>query len=145
MTQHSKTTRRKFLKQVAAASAAAWAIPDFVPATALGKDGKAAPSDRLVVGCIGTGGQGTGNALRFAGFKDVQVVAVCDVDAGHRSAAQQRINKKYGNKDCKAYKDFRDLLKQDGIDVVSIATPDHWHALTAVAAAKAGKHIYCEK
>jgi predicted dehydrogenase len=145
MTRHAPTTRRTFLKQVAAASAAALAIPEFVPATALGKDGKAAPSDRLVVGCIGTGGQGTANALRFASFKDVQVVAVCDVDAGHRKAAQGKINQKYGTKDCKAYLDFRDLLKRDDIDVVSIATPDHWHALTAVAAARAGKHIYCEK
>jgi predicted dehydrogenase len=81
----------------------------------------------------------------FLGQPDVQVVAVCDVDQKHLKRAQQQINKKYGNNDCAAYDDFRDLLARDDIDAVMIATPDHWHAIIAIAAARAGKHVYLEK
>ncbi len=139
------TTRRHFLRQSTAASAAAIGFPYIVPATALGKGGRAAPSERIVMGCIGTGGQGRGNMGRFMSFDDVQVVAVCDVDANHRNQARDEVNKKYGNSDCAEFKNFQELLARRDIDAVSIGTPDHWHALTSIAAAKAGKDIYCEK
>jgi predicted dehydrogenase len=143
--------RRRFLEQTAAAVA----FPYVVSASALGKTDRPAPSERITLAGIGVGGQGLGNmtgndysekpAGGFLGQPDVQVVAVCDVDQNHLEQAQQQINKKYGNNDCAAFHDFRDLLSRDDIDAVMIATPDHWHALIAVAAAKAGKHIYLEK
>jgi len=120
-------------------------LPYFVPSSALGKDGSVAPSNRIVMGCIGTGGKGTGNMRWFMGRKTVQVVAVCDVDAKHRDRARGLVNKHYGNHACKAYTDFRELVARKDLNAVSIGTPDHWHALTSIAAAKAGMHVYCEK
>jgi predicted dehydrogenase len=137
------TTRREFLKSSAVA-AAAIGVPYFVPATSLGK-GRAAPSDRIVMGAIGTGGQGKGIMRRFLDFDDVQMVAVCDVDARQLKGVKDGVDKKYGNGDCKEYRDFRELVARNDIDAVTVTTPDHWHALCSVAAANAGKHIYCEK
>ena len=88
---------------------------------------------------------GTGNMRSFLGQRDCQMVAVCDVDRKHRERAKAIVDKKYGNKDCQAYHDFRDLLARDDIDAVVVATPDHWHGVVAVAAAAAGKDIYGEK
>jgi predicted dehydrogenase len=133
------------LGRATAASVGVLGLSHIVPSSALGRDGTVAPSNRIVMGCIGTGGQGGGNMHAFMGNKDVQVVAVCDVDANHRNANRDAVNKHYGNTGCVAYKDFRDLVARKDIDAVSIATPDHWHALTSIAAAKAGKDIYCEK
>src|SRR5437867_3234386 len=82
------TTRRQFLKQAAGASAAVLGAPFFVPASVLGRDGKAAPGNRIVMGCIGTGGRGKGLLNAFLRFDDVQLVAICDVDAEHRSAGR---------------------------------------------------------
>lgn len=135
-----RVTRRQFLRQAAAVGA-----PLFVPAAALGRAGKAAASNRIVVGCIGTGGRGKGLLSAFMRMEDVQLVAVCDVDTEHRNAGRDQVNRKYGNSDCAAYNDFRELIGRKGIDAVIVATPDHWHALAAVAAVKAGKDVYCEK
>lgn len=141
----NKSTRRELLK-TAAVSAGAIGFPYIVPASALGKEeGTVAPSNRIVFGCIGTGGQGRGNMNRFMNFPEVQVVAVCDVDAQHRQAAMEEVNRKYGNQDCRAYKDFRELVARPDIDVVSIGTPDHWHGLTSIAALNSKKDVYCEK
>jgi len=81
----------------------------------------------------------------FLGESDVQVVAVCDVDTDHRNQARDIVNERYGNKDCAAYNDFRELLARDDIDAVLTAVPDHWHALIGVMAARAGKDVYGEK
>lgn len=140
-----KTSRRQFLRSTTVASAGAIGFPYVVSSSALGKGGSVAPSNRIVMGTIGTGGKGTNNMNTFMKFPEVQMVAVCDVDAKHRNKAKQIVDKKSGNKDCKAYKDFRELIARKDIDAVSIGTPDHWHALTSVAAANAGKDIYCEK
>ena len=75
----------------------------------------------------------------------MQVVAVCDVDAGHRRGAQELVHAAYGGTGCAAYNDFYQVLQRDDVDTVLIATPDHWHAFIAIEAAKAGKDIYCEK
>jgi predicted dehydrogenase len=136
--------RREFLKQSARATAAIGA-PWIVPVSVFGVPGTVAPSDRIVLGLIGAGGMGQANASSFMNEPDVQLVAVCDVDQSHLSRATEIVNDKYGNADCCAYTDFRELLAHDGLDAVVIATPDHWHALAAIAAAKAGKDIYCEK
>jgi predicted dehydrogenase len=100
----------------------------------------ASANERLGVAFIGLGGMGSGHRDWFAQQPDVQVVGLCDVDASHLKAAQAK-----SPGDCFATSDFRELVGRDDVDAVVVATPDHWHALTAIAAAKAGKHIYCEK
>lgn len=140
-----KLNRRNFIKQTTALTAATVAFPHIIPASARGADGNVAPSNRTVLGCIGVGSQGTGNMRNFLRFKEVQVVAVCDVDRKHRRAAQNIVNQSYDNTDCDDHDDFRDLLARNDLDAVSIAVPDHWHAIPAIAAANRGLDIYAEK
>ncbi len=141
-------TRRDFLKGVAAAVAG----PSIVPPSALGEGGRPAPSDRILMGCIGVGGMGTGNMRSFLANSDVQVVAVCDVDETRRLTARRGLEQHYADqlqkgryKGCTTYNDFRELLAREDIHAVSIATPDHWHCLLGIAAAQAGKDMYIEK
>ena len=145
MKRQDRATRRQFLRRATAATAGALSLPYLVPSSVLGRAGAVAPSNQIVMGCIGTGGQGSGNMRAFMGQADVRVVAVCDVDRGHREGAKNAVDKHYGNQDCAAYNDFRELVARNDVDAVSIGTPDHWHALTSIAAAKAGMDIYCEK
>lgn len=126
-------------------AAGAIGFPYIVPASALGADGNTAPSNRINMGCIGVGSQGTGDMKGFLPHKDCHVVAVCDVDRGHRENAQNIVNSTYGNKDCKGYNDFRELLERDDLDAMLIAVPDHWHAIPAIATAKKGIDMYAEK
>ena len=121
------------------------AFPYIVASSALGKDGNVAASNRIVMGSIGVGGQGTGNMQAFLGRQDVQVAAVCDVVEQRRQKARDIVDQRYGDKGCAAYNDFRDVLARKDIDAVVITTQDHWHAVIAVAAARAGKDMYCEK
>jgi predicted dehydrogenase len=144
MSHSINPSRRDFLKHSAAVSAGVLAVPYFVPSKALGLGGEVAPSERIVLGSIGTGGRGRGLMSDWLGMNDVQVVAVCDVSDEHLAQGREIVNSKYGNQDCASYHDFRDLLDRE-LDAVCIATPDHWHALTSVAAANAGKDVYCEK
>ncbi len=137
--------RRRFLKRATFTAAGVIGFPCFVRSSALGKDGGVAPNSRITVGCIGVGGQGTNNMRAFMGRKEVQLVAVCDPDANRRSRARHLVNENYGNKDCAAYNDFRELVAREDIDVVSITTPPHWHAIPAIEAAKSGKDVFCEK
>lgn len=137
--------RRRFLKRAAGVAAGAIAFPYIVPSSALGKAGTVSPSNRVVVGCIGVGSQGRGVMQNFLHQDIAQVVAVCDVKANMREAARKRVDESYGNTGCAEYHDFRELLARDDIDAVMIATTDHWHVLTSLAAAKAGKDIYLEK
>ena len=120
-------------------SAVAAAVPMFVSSTAFGAN------DRIVMGCIGMGGQGRGDMGGFMGFKQVQVVAVCDVVGKHRDMAKASVDSRYRSKDCKAYNDFRDITTRKDIEAVLIATPDHWHAGISIEAMKNGKDVYCEK
>ena len=145
MANTTRHTRRKFLRHTTAGAAAAIAVPYFVPARVLGGAGGTPPSDRIVMGVIGTGGMGKANLDMFMNEPEVQMVAVCDVAAGHRQGAADMANKKYGNEDCKQFDDFRTLLENDDINAVVVATPDHWHALATIAALRAGKDVYCEK
>ena len=131
-------TRRHFLKTLAVSAAA----PLILPRRLFGAE---APSNMITVGCIGVGWQGGGNLDSLLALSDCRVIAVCDVDAAHLQEAVQKVNARYGNQDCKGYKDFRELIARDDIDAVAISTPDHWHAIQAIAAAKAGKDIFCEK
>jgi predicted dehydrogenase len=137
MASHPRVTRRQAL-QVALGAAA----PAFIPARLLGAD---APSKQIVMGFIGVGWMGEGNLNSFLGQKDCRVVAIADVDESHLKKAVDHVNEHYKNKDCKGYKDFRELVGRSDIDAVCISTPDHWHAIPAVEAARAKKDVYCEK
>ena len=140
------TSRRSFLRRGAAWAGAAAAGPWIVPARALGGDGTAAPSNRIAIGMIGVGSHGTGVNLKgFLGQADAQVVAVCDVDATRVQAAQRMVHERYGNRDCTAHRDFREVLARDDIDAVMVSTPDHWHVPISLAAMRAGKDVCCEK
>ncbi len=148
MARRGTFTRRGFLKGAAAAVAA----PYIVPASALGRMGWKPAGERITVGFIGIGNMGGGHLEGFLGDSDLQVVAVCDVDAVKRAHARERVEKHYAAereagtfKGCTEYHCFEDLLAREDIDAVLIAVPDHWHALVAVAACRAGKDVYCEK
>jgi len=140
--------RRGFLKGMTAAGVAA-ALPGgcarIVRPSVLGLGGRVAPSERIVMGSIGVGWQGGENMQGFLGNADVQVVAVCDVDKGHLNDAKRMVDQHYGNQDCQTYHDFRELIARGDLDAVAIALPDHWHAIPAIAAAKAGLDIHGEK
>ena len=141
-------SRRDFLKAAAVSAAAPIIVPSSVFA-------RPAPSDTLLLGCIGTGRQGQGNMqeLIYRGSEvGARVAAVCDVDSHRREDAQWLAEKIYplelgkgGGKGVAAYHDFRDLLARSDLDGVLIVTPDHWHGAMGVAAAEAGKDIYMEK
>ncbi len=148
MTQRTRVSRRTILK----GAAGALAVPYFVPASALGRGGWLPPSERIAVGFIGIGNMGGGHFDGFLGDNQLQVVAACDVRRDVREKRQKQANEKYAAdrqagtyKGCAAYNNYEDLLARDDIDAVLIAVPDHWHAIVACAAARAGKDIYCEK
>lgn len=141
-----RPNRRDFLK-TSAAAAAAGSVPFwFSLDRAIARDFKA-PSERPVVGCIGTGDRWNGvgpNALEFG-----DCVAVCDVDSNHATKGHKVVKeiqgKKGVNKEVGIYEDYRELLDRKDIEVVTIVTPDHWHTKIAIDAMRAGKDVYCEK
>jgi len=136
--------RRHFLKH-SAVFAGVLGFPAIVPSSILGQASPEAPSNRVALGCIGLGIQGTGNMRTFLGNPRVQVVAVCDVHGTQRRRGKQVVDEFYSNGDCAAYKDFRELLARKDIDAVQITTPDHWHPLVALESTRQRKHMYCEK
>jgi len=135
-------TRRGFLKGTAAIGGSAIGLPAIVPSSVFGAN---APSSRIVMGAIGVGSQGTGDMQGFLGKPEVQMVAICDIDKGHRDNAKKIVDDRYGNKDCAAYHDFRELIGRGDLDAVQLAVPDHWHAIPAIAAARAGLDIHGQK
>ncbi len=145
--ERGNLSRRGFLRRSLAALAAAglpaWYARETFAARQRETAARARRADansRIVLGAIGCGGQGTHIMNEARQDKNVQVVAVCDVDATHRKT----IAKKVGN-DCKDFEDFRQLLDNGDINAVTVGTPDHWHTLIAIAAMKKGKDVYCEK
>jgi myo-inositol 2-dehydrogenase/D-chiro-inositol 1-dehydrogenase len=152
--------RRAFVEKSALAVATI-GMPTIVPITVFGKN---APSNRITVGVIGTGRQGYALNLqggeqkfgpRIPGLLDIeeaQVVAVSDVDSWRMDKAQKLVNAHYAKntkgenfKGCSAHTDFREIITRKDIDAVMISTPDFWHVPMAILAAKAKKHVSCEK
>ncbi|HEX4122320.1 MAG TPA: Gfo/Idh/MocA family oxidoreductase [Verrucomicrobiae bacterium] len=132
-------SRRKFL---GTASLLAGGAPFILPSLVRGAD--AASGERLNMGFIGMGTQSRSLLDNFL-WQETRVVAVCDVDTTRRNAAKQKVDKFYKNDQCATYDDFRDLVARKDIHAVCIATPDHWHAITTLAALRSGKDVYCEK
>ena len=142
----SPITRRAFL------NVSAVGFPAIVPAHVLGQ---AAPSNKLTMGFIGTGNNGTNWMRLFLRDQRVRVLAVCDVNregGGYwdgtvrgREPARRVVNEHYGDDSCLGFSDFRELISRDDLDAIYIGTPDHWHALIAIAAAHAGKDIFGQK
>ena len=133
-------SRRRFVKDAAAAGAAALGLSSRRPLRAQAA-GPIGANERVTFATIGVGGMGSGhlgalNTLKNEGLVDI--VAACDVFRPRAEGAAQRVGGQ-------AYTDYREVLERDDLDAVSIATPDHWHAKITVDAADAGKDIYCEK
>jgi predicted dehydrogenase len=141
MLTNKSVNRRQFLK----AAGAAIVLPTILPSSVLGRDGNTPPSGKINLGVIGMGWQGPGNTQSFLAEPDCQVVAACDIDAGHLQDALNMVNDHYQTKDCKGYHDYHELLAREDIDAVMIAVPDNWHALVATEAARRKKDIYGEK
>ena len=139
--------RRHFLKAIGLGIAA----PLVLPATVLGRGPRPAPSNRVAIGLVGCGGMGFTDLRNMMALPGVEVRAVCDVDKAHRDDIAAHVMREQATKldyqapDCAACNEFERVLERDDIDAVIIATPDHWHAGIAIAAAKAGKDIYGEK
>ncbi|NQZ57941.1 MAG: Gfo/Idh/MocA family oxidoreductase [Lentisphaeraceae bacterium] len=129
----TKLTRRSAVKAIAASACAF----NIVPRHVLGGPGYTAPSETLTRGVIGVGGMGYGHHLNYRGSK---IIAVCDVDQKRVDRAVKKIGE-----DCTGYNDFRELIARPDVDIVSVVTPPHWHGLMAIAAAEAGKDVWCEK
>ena len=125
-------TRRVFLGKAAGAIGAFTIVPNYV----LGGVGRIAPSEQLTKAVIGVGGMGQGH-LNYPGAK---LLVICDVDGQHLKNTLAKVGP-----EVKGYRDFREVLERDDIDIVHIVTPPHWHGLISAAAARAGKDIWCEK
>lgn len=143
--------RRTFLK-TAGLAAGAVAFPYIVPGSALGLDGSVAPSNRITMGFIGVGKMGRGHFGNFLGDPAVQILGVCDVEEGRREELAALANRTYAEhyaveayNGCRTHGDFREICARPDIDAMLIATPNQWHALAAVEAARGGKDIYLEK
>lgn len=139
--------RRKFLHQTTATTL----LSTVAGSVSLSK-AKAAANDRITIGVIGVGKQGVSDFTKAMKFPNTQMVAMCDVVAERRENGKKIANDFYAklNNDpnydgVSVHEDFREVTGRDDIDAVMVVTPDHWHAIPVVAAAKAGKDIYCEK
>lgn len=140
-----KISRRSFITRAAAAAG----VAPFLLPTRLWAAEKG-PNSLLNMAFVGMGIQNRGLLNNFL-YRDIKVVAVCDVDTTRRESALQMVEKFHGEHAekgafaCKGYNDFREVMARQDIDAVCIATPDHWHALITLAALEAGKDVYCEK
>ncbi|MGD8453399.1 MAG: Gfo/Idh/MocA family oxidoreductase [Phycisphaerae bacterium] len=148
MKRTNTLSRRRFLQQAGLLATA----PLLVPATALGHAGRRAPSERITLGLIGLKKMGRAHLDLLLGDGDVQLVAVCDVDRSARDEAQRKVDQHYGaarrdshHAGCAAYNEYERIIERADIDAVVIAVPEHWHAIIAIAACRAGKDVYCEK
>ncbi len=136
------TSRRDFLKQAAAASTV-FAVPNLLTWRAQGAEAALA---RVNVGLIGCGNIGSNyHFAHLGGMADVRIVAVADAYKSRREAMAKRCNDKYGAGTTTAYADFREILARPDVDAVVIGAHDNWHTPMSIAAANAGKDVYCQK
>ena len=150
MSSESKFSRRDFLKVSALGAAGALLMPSGLAAAAKSKKNeKTAANDTINIGFIGLGQQAMHLLNGFITIDGVKVVAGCDVYDVKRARFDKRVKKYYADhgEKCKVdlYEDYQELLARPDIDAVVIATPDHQHAIIAIAACKAGKDVYLEK
>jgi predicted dehydrogenase len=142
----SRASRRTFLKAALAAGVAPLILPSGIWSA------ETKPNDRITLGFIGIGKMAHGHLPGFLGKSETQTLAVCDVDTTRRNSGKKIVEDFYAKKNdsgtykgCDAYNDFRELIARKDIDAVIVVTPDHWHVPISIAAANAGKDIYCEK
>ncbi len=139
----SKRTRREFLENSMWATAAAAAISS--PGLAWAEDKQSSsPSEKLGVACVGVKGRGGSHISAFAGRKDTEILYICDADSDIGNDRAAGAGEKQGRTP-KFESDIRKVLEDDSVDIVTIATPNHWHALAAIWAIQAGKDVYVEK
>lgn len=149
MHKNDQLSRRKFLKSAVSAAFAT----SIIPASAWSQqNNNVLPGNRLTLGFIGVGVQGSGLLRGFLNDTNFQVAAVCDVDENKLNRARNNVEKFYADKQnnstytgCGATRDFREIINRADIDAIVIATPDHWHAIPSIMAMQAGKDVYCEK
>ena len=136
--------RREFLKLSALGLAGLTIMPSWAV-----NGVRIAPSDRVVLGFVGLGQQGLSDFRSFASCPGVQVAACCDVDSLKRERFKRRVEAWQKSQEvaprCDMYEFYEDMLDRKDIDVIEIATPDHWHALVAIHACQTGKDVYCQK
>jgi predicted dehydrogenase len=141
------SSRRGFLQSLGIGSFA----PLLLPGSVFGRNGGAAPSERITVGIIGAGNQGTAHTQLLLGMPDVQVLAVVDPVRGKRDNAKRLVDSAGSQargvtfQSCAAYADYRELVRRSDIDAVFVASPEHWHALHGIAAMREGKDLFIEK
>jgi predicted dehydrogenase len=140
-TSDTSVSRRTFMKAAGAAAGTA----AIAPGALWGQSNRPSASNRITLGIVGWGMIGPTNTKVFLEQPDCQIVAACDLATEPLQRAVDTVNAKYGNKDCKAYRDYREMMARDDIDAVMLAVPDHWHALVAIEAANRKKDIYGEK
>lgn len=133
-----KINRRAMLKTVVPATVAAYTIPTLIPQSAFGAN------DRLRVAVLGVNGRGTNHISGFMKQDNVEVATLCDPDMNISGQRAKEFEAKYGKK-VSTEQDLRKVYEDKSIDAVSIATPNHWHALAAIWACQAGKDVYVEK
>ncbi len=140
-----RQTRRDFLKRSSTAAAAGAVMPYwFSGTTSLADDAAKSPNERLLLGCIGTGDRWRSVGAAAMNFADC--IAVADVDASHAGQGRQMATERSKSKaEVAVFEDYRHVLGNKDIDIVTIVTPDHWHSKIAIEAMQAGKDVYCEK
>lgn len=145
-----KFSRRKFIRNSALFTAGIITSPTILPSNIMAGE---SPNNKINVGVIGCGRIARGHDIPLTlGYDSARIIAVCDLDSRRMNEGRKLVEKLYSKKtgkdnyiDVKAYEDFRDLCNNKNIDAVIISTPDHWHALAAIFAAKSGKDIYLQK
>ncbi len=144
MKNKPQINRRKFVKNVIVSSSSL-ALPVYIKAKALGRDGYTAPSNKITMGVIGVGPRCKKVLKGMLPNEDMQCLAIADVQATRRNDGKEIVDEFYQNKDCQTYIDFRRLLERKDIDAVLVATGDRWHARVSIMAAQAKKDVYSEK
>ncbi|MCY2995635.1 MAG: Gfo/Idh/MocA family oxidoreductase [Planctomycetota bacterium] len=140
--ESTATSRRDFLKQAVVASTV-FAVPNILTRPARGAE---AAVSRVNVGLIGCGNIGGYHINHLTGMADVRIIAVADAYKSRREGTAARLNAKYGEPGTvRAYADFREILARPDVDAVVVAAHDHWHTPMSIAAARAGKDVYCQK